>query len=146
MAEEAPGNRAILIVEDSDEDFKTLLWIFKKLGIGYPLQRCRNGDEALAFLASRQGPGLLPFLILLDLNLPGVDGREILRQIKRNDSFRAIPLVVITTNSNPKDVRECYLNGANSYILKPVNLDRFKSVIQTLVSYWCEAVILPEPV
>lgn len=115
-----------------------------------PIQRCVSGEEALAFLY-RTGSYVeresapRPGLIVLDLNLPGTDGREVLRRIKQDDSLKTIPIVVFTTSDNPKDIEDCYQYGVNSYIVKPINFAQLKRDIQTLVDYWFEVTILPDP-
>ncbi|GCE22511.1 response regulator [Dictyobacter kobayashii] len=139
---------SILIVEDSDEDFFTLMRIFKKLPVAYPVTRCIRGEQTLDLLY-RHGEyqhlqdDALPSLILLDLNLIGLDGRVVLARIKKHPHLRKIPVVVLTTSSNPKDIEFCYDCGANSYLLKPVHLDRFTKTMQVLISYWFDAVVLP---
>ena len=137
----------ILVVEDSDEDFETLTRLMKRSCIVNPIFRCCDGEEALEFLDKEQcdglaGPPPRPSLVLLDLNLPGTDGREVLQHIKQNATLSAIPVVILTTSSNPKDLEFCYSNGANSYLLKPMSLKKFQRSIQILIDYWFEAVML----
>lgn len=137
----------ILVVEDSDEDFETLTRLMKRACIINPIFRCCDGEEALEFLDQKQcdgqdGPPPRPSLVLLDLNLPGTDGREVLQHVKSNPSLSAIPVVILTTSSNPKDLEFCYANGANSYLLKPMSLKKFQRSIQILIDYWFEAVTL----
>ncbi|MEB3356835.1 MAG: response regulator [Synechococcales bacterium] len=147
----APPSRQtppLLIVEDSDEDFETFQRFLRRSPTQIPIQRCIDGDQALAFLYRRgdfidPSSAPRPGLIVLDLNLPGTDGREVLRQIKQDERLRKIPLVVFTTSNNPKDIAECYQYGANSYIVKPINFARLKQDIQTLVTYWFEVTELP---
>jgi CheY-like chemotaxis protein len=131
----------LLIVEDSDEDFEAFLRGWRKSGVSNPIYRCENGDEALDFLfhhgkyvdnTSYPCPGL----ILLDLNLPGTDGREVLMEIKRDADLKNIPVVVFTTSANPKDLEICYQNGANSYIVKPIDIQALLNTVQVLVEYW----------
>lgn len=138
----------ILVVEDSMADFQTMQRLFKKAEIGNPVQHCETGQEAIDYLKSSEADGAgenRPGLILLDLNLPGINGREILKQIKNSDNLRSIPVVVFTTSDSEKDINECYQQGANSYITKPVDLDRFREVIDTIKSYWFYTVALPSP-
>lgn len=85
-----------------------------------------------------------PGLIVLDLNLPGTDGREVLRRIKQDDNLKMIPVVVFTTSNNPKDIEVCYRYGVNSYIVKPINFTQLKRDIQMLVEYWFEVTTLPD--
>ncbi|MDB9528765.1 response regulator [Oscillatoria sp. CS-180] len=140
---------ALLVVEDSDEDFEALGRIMRKnCSIQVPLTRCIDGDDALDFLY-RKGAYVdyattdLPGLILLDLNLPGTDGREVLTEIKRDKRLRDIPVVVLTTSSNPKDVQACYQSGVNSYLIKPTNIQDFKASVSLFVDYWFRVAMLP---
>jgi CheY-like chemotaxis protein len=131
----------LLIVEDSDEDFEAFLRGWRKSGVNNPIYRCENGDEALDFLF-RHGKYVdnilspCPGLILLDLNLPGTDGREVLMEIKRDADLKNIPVVVFTTSTNPKDLEICYQNGANSYIVKPIDIQALLNTVEALVEYW----------
>lgn len=138
----------LLLVEDSDEDFAAIVRILSQSCINIPLYRCTDGDQALDFLY-RTGEytdpktAPRPALILLDLNLPGTDGREVIQEIKQDDSLKIIPVVVFTTSANPKDIETCYRNGANGYIVKPIDLDKLRKTVRLLIDYWFEAVILP---
>ncbi|MEO0457319.1 MAG: response regulator [Cyanobacteria bacterium P01_A01_bin.114] len=139
----------ILVVEDSDEDFEALGRVLNKTyGVDVPLCRCIDGDDALDFLFQTGEYADLksepPGLILLDLNLPGTDGREVLLEIKQDDRLKIIPVVVFTTSSNPKDIEACYRAGANSYMLKPMHLDQLKTSVRLFVDYWFKATVLPD--
>lgn len=135
----------LLVVEDSDEDFAAFMRITKSLAIPYPIERCVDGEEALNILQQvPQDNYGLPSVILLDLNLPGTDGREVLREIINNSCFQPIPTVVFTSSSNPKDIEFCYKLGVRSYIVKPINLKKLKKTITSFWSYWFKIVILPE--
>jgi two-component system, response regulator len=140
------GSQPILLVEDSPEDYESMLRAFRKAGLANPIVRCSTGDEALDFLHRRGtfADAPAPGIILLDLNLPGTDGREVLQDIKRTDALRQIPVVVLTTSNDSRDVTECYRAGANSYIQKPVDVDGFLRAMQSLRDYWFEVVILPK--
>lgn len=138
----------ILLVEDSPEDFETTERAFRKSGLNNPIFRCADGDEALDFLHRRgrysdpkKAPR--PGVILLDLNLPGTDGREVLNEIKTDPDLKQIPVIVLTTSKDERDIEVCYRCGANSYIHKPVDLDGFMKAIERLNDYWFEVVILP---
>lgn len=141
--------RVLLIVEDSDEDFYTTTRALKKSGLANNIHRCADGQEALDYLY-RQGDYTdaekfpLPNLILLDLNLPKVDGKQVLDKIKHDKKLRTIPVVVLTTSNDEKDIEDCYMNGVNSYMQKPVDLDKFMNSIQRLKDFWFEIVILPK--
>lgn len=141
-------NQPILLVEDSPEDFEATVRAFKRSGLKNPIFRCEDGDGALDFLHQRgqyadpeQAPR--PGVILLDLNLPGTDGREVLTEIKKDESLRHIPVIVLTTSNDDRDVEACYQAGANSYIQKPVDMDGFLRAIERLKGYWFEVVVLP---
>lgn len=136
----------LLVVEDSDEDFAATERALRKNGFTYDIRRCHDGEEALAYLTgrlsrNRQAP--LPGLMILDLNLPGTDGREVLQEIKEHEVLRALPVVVFTTSSDERDIQHCYRAGANSYIQKPVGLDGLFGSIRRLIDYWFDIVILP---
>jgi CheY-like chemotaxis protein len=142
-------SRSLLVVEDSDEDFATLIRVIDRVStLEIEIHRCIDGDDALDFLnlegkycniQDRPSPNL----IILDLNLPGTDGREVLAIIKRTENLKIIPVVVLSTSSNPKDVDVCYQSGANSYILKPMRLDKLIDSIRMMLDYWFKATILP---
>ena len=138
----------ILVVEDSPEDYETTVRGLKRAGFSNPVFRCEDGEDALNYLHMR-GPYALPGqasrpgMILLDLNLPGTDGREVLVEIKSNPKLKAIPVIVLTTSRDERDINTCYEAGANSYIQKPVQLEEFMHAIERLKTYWFEVVILP---
>jgi CheY-like chemotaxis protein len=138
----------LLVVEDSNEDFKILQRLMQRLDVQNPIYRCTNGDEALEFLqqiANDNDPNISskPSVILLDLNLPGIDGRDILSQIKQDKKFKEIPVVIFTTSSNPKDIELCYQKGANGYLIKPMNAEELKKIVQAFVEFWLQVNILP---
>ena len=141
----------LLVIEDSNEDFEAFQRYVRRSPLTIPIYRCVDGDDALAFLyrtgryadpQSAPRPGL----ILLDLNLPGADGREVLRNIKQDATLKLIPVVIFTTSNNPKDIEACYRQGVNSYIVKPMNFSRLKRSIQILIEYWFDTTILPTDV
>lgn len=138
----------LLVVEDSDEDFEAFGRMIRRASIANPIYRCVDGDDALDFLYhtgdyidSANAPR--PSIILLDLNLPGTDGREVLEQIKQDDDLKIIPVVVFTTSSNSRDIEACYRRGVNGYIVKPIDINRLMRSVQIFIDYWFEAVILP---
>lgn len=142
--------RPILIVEDSDEDFAAMMWVWQKDAIPWRVLRCRNGEEALNRLYRRgEFAGLTandePALVLLDLNMPRVGGLAVLAALKQDAHFRRLPVLIFTTSHNPKDIEECYRIGANSYIVKPIQLARLREVLRHVVTYWMEVVHLPQP-
>lgn len=143
--------QTILVVEDSDDDFHATERAFKKAGLSNPVQRCSNGDQALDYLYRRgefadPAKPPRPGIILLDLNLPGTDGREVLRAIKRDPALHNIPVIVLTTSSAEQDIQRCYDYGANSYVQKPVDLHGFVTAMTRLKEYWFEVAVLPRAV
>jgi len=141
----------LLVIEDSNEDFEALQRYIRRSPLTIPIYHCVDGDDALAFL-DRTGryadpqSAPRPGLILLDLNLPGTDGREVLRKIKQDETLKLIPVVVFTTSNNPKDIEACYRQGVNSYIIKPMDFNRLKRSIQILIDYWFDTTVLPTSV
>lgn len=143
-----PSKRAILIVEDSDDEFVILQKIMHKLSIKNEIYRCCDGKEALDFLYHRgeyQNPQAAPrpSIILLDINLPVKNGKEVLKNIKQNDNLKTIPAIMFTTSDNPEDINFCYQHGANSYMLKPIELEELKKTVRVFVDNWLDLCILP---
>ena len=140
---------SLLVIEDSDEDFEALRRILQRhCAIDIELQRCIDGDDALDFLYrtgryKEHSSIKLPNVILLDLNLPGTDGREFLYEIKQDETLKLIPVVVLTSSSSPRDIQTCYRYGVNSYLLKPMDTERFKASINSFATYWFTTVLLP---
>lgn len=141
------SQRPLLLVEDSPEDFEATVRALRKAGLANPIVRCEDGDDALDFLHRRgryaEASAPRPGIVLLDLNLPGTDGREVLAEIKGDPALRSIPVVILTTSTDERDVERCYIAGANSYVKKPVDLDGFMRAIQRLKEFWFEIVIVP---
>jgi CheY-like chemotaxis protein len=137
-----PVPHRLLVIEDSDEDFEALSRIINQVShLSLDLHRCIDGDDALDFLNQTL---LNPDLIILDLNLPGTDGREILVTIKQTQKLRSIPIVVLSTSSNPKDIEACYQSGVNSYMLKPMDINALKDSLRIMLDYWFKAMVLPK--
>jgi CheY-like chemotaxis protein len=141
----------MLLVEDSPEDTETTLRAFRKAGISSPIFLCQSGDEGLDFLHRRgkysnPANSPRPCVILLDLNLPGTDGREVLAEIKADEQLKTIPVVVLTTSADARDIDNCYHMGANSYIKKAVDFEIFQQTVQQFSDYWFNVVILPRGV
>lgn len=139
----------ILMIEDSPEDYEITCRAFKKSRFNNPIYHLDNGDDALDYLHKRGAysdpeKAPRPGIVLLDLNIPGTNGKEVLRDIKSTHELKNIPIIVFTTSDDKQDIEKCYELGANSYLQKPVNLKRFIESIVRLKEYWFEIVILPE--
>jgi len=145
MLRPGPG---ILLVDDSHEDVEVIGRVLKMAGWSCPFHHCWTGDEALDFLRRRgphasSPPPFRPGVILLDLNLPGSDGRDVLHEIKSDPALKTIPVVVLTTSRDERDVSWCYQAGANSYVQKPVCLEDMVRAIRVVLEYWFHTVLLP---
>lgn len=134
--------RTLIVAEDCDEDFDTVSDLVRRLGPRVDLHRAMTGESCLSLLRAWQGPAR-PVLVLLDLNLPGLDGRETLAEIRADAALRDVPVVVLTSSSNPRDVAFCYRTGANAYHQKPVRFVEYLQVLQELFAYWLGSVLLP---
>lgn len=126
----------ILLIEDNPLDVDLTQRAFARKRLANPLQIARDGEEALAYLARWQAGVPLPMLILLDLKLPKVDGLEVLRQIRIHPEFNICPVVILTTSAETDDIRAAYRSGANSYIVKPVDFEKFIEVAEQIELYW----------
>ncbi len=129
----------ILVVDDSCADVRLLREAVQEQGIVADLLAVEDGEQALAYLAN----GPRPDLVLLDLNLPRVDGREVLTAMKDDPELRAIPVIVLSTSSSPGDVAECYARHANSYIVKPMHLEELGAVMRAIDDFWLRLARLP---
>lgn len=135
----------ILLVEDSKGDIGLIEEVFEEAKIGNILHIVEDGEEAIAFLRGEgQFSGVSrPDIILLDLNLPKKDGREVLEEVKGDDELKNIPVVVLTTSKAEEDILRSYNLHANAYITKPVDFDQFIKVVKSIESFWLEIVKLP---
>ncbi|HEY1051949.1 MAG TPA: response regulator [Prosthecobacter sp.] len=138
---------SFLVVEDSDEDYAALERIIRRNPVPVKLTRCNRAEEVLTML---QAPVLperplppLPALIVLDLNLPGLDGRAVLTAVRQHPRMKRTPVVIFSTSSSQTDIAWCYENGANSYHVKDTDYTAFKRAVDLLVDYWLDAVRLP---
>lgn len=132
-----PNNRPILLVEDNPVDLDLTLRAFKNRRMSNPIQVARDGQEVLDLIPRWEAGEPLPLVILLDLKLPRVDGLEVLRRLRENPVTRDQPVVVLTSSSEDRDVEMAYRHRANSYIVKPVNFEKFLDVATQIELYWC---------
>jgi len=135
----------ILLVEDNPGDVRLTLEIFKETKMLNKVTSVGDGVEAMAYLR-REGKyagAVRPGLILLDLNLPRKDGREVLRELKQDEDLKTIPVVILTTSRAEEDVVKSYNLHANCYVTKPVDLSQFMKVVQSIEEFWLTVVKLP---
>lgn len=138
----------VLLVEDNPADARLIAEILRGGPVPKNVRVLGGGDDALRFLR-RQGDFLKaprPHLVVLDLNLPGMNGRDVLREVKNDPDLRCIPVVVFTTSGAPTDVRFAYELQANAYLVKPVGLDAFTGVIRAVEEFWLAKAQLPGPI
>jgi two-component system response regulator len=142
-------SQSILLVEDNQDDYEATCRAFEKANLSNPIVWCRSGRDALDFL-KREGAhrdasnGARPGLVLLDLNMPGMDGRKTLELIKQDDSLKQIPVIILTTSADERDIQACYRTGANTYVQKPVSFEGLIEAIRRLKEYWFEIALLPK--
>ena len=127
----------ILLVEDNQEDMELTLHALKKENLANHIHVARDGEEALEFLHGNAESGRpLPKLVLLDLKLPKIDGMQVLKQIKSDPRTKTIPVVILTSSKEERDLCNGYQLGANSYIQKPVDFDQFRETVTKAGLYW----------
>lgn len=135
----------ILLVEDNEGDVGLVEEVFQEAKIRNKLYVAEDGEEAMLFLRKEEQFSDVPRpdIILLDLNLPKKDGREVLKEIKEDDNLKRIPVVVLTTSKAEEDILKSYNLHANSYITKPVDFNQFIRVIKSIENFWLDVVKLP---
>jgi two-component system, chemotaxis family, response regulator Rcp1 len=135
----------VLLVEDNPADADLIRESLETSGVQVDLSVAVNGAEAVAYLRKQEqyGAAVTPDLILLDLNLPGVHGKTVLRQIKQDAQLKGIPVSVLTSSTAERDVAESYTLGANCYVVKPLDFNNFQGIIQEMQQFWFGIVKLP---
>jgi two-component system, chemotaxis family, response regulator Rcp1 len=136
----------ILLIEDSPSDTDLTIEAFQEGKIPSNLSHVEDGEEAMAFLGRKNAyaDAPRPDLILLDLNLPRKDGREVLSELKSNPNLQTIPVVVLTTSKDAQDIAQVYNLQANCYIAKPVDFEQFVDVVRAIEHFWLEVATLPQ--
>ena len=135
----------VLLVEDDDNDVFITRKGFEEAKLILNLHHVENGQECMAFLRKdgRYTDAPTPDLILLDLNMPVMDGREVMAEIVKDEQFRKLSVVILTTSNGARDILDMYNLRCSSYIVKPVDFTQFRRVIQQLSDYWFTVVVLP---
>jgi chemotaxis family two-component system response regulator Rcp1 len=135
----------ILLVEDNDNDAELTRIAFRRAKLAVNLQHVTNGEECMALLRheGRYASARTPDLILLDLNMPRMDGREVLAELEKDERLRHLPVVVLTSSKGEADVLASYKLKCSSYLVKPISFDGFAQMIQALHDYWFTLVVLP---
>lgn len=144
-ARTAKQDAVILLVEDDDTDAFLTREAFDRCGAQVSIHRVDNGEKCIAFLrrAGHADDAPTPDLVLLDLNLPVMDGREVLRTLDADRALPPVPVVVLSTSRIPADISTAYLLGCSSYVAKPLDIDEFDSIVRDLWTYWFSTVLLP---
>lgn len=138
-------DRYLLLIEDSDEDFEAICRSFAKIEPSLGVKQCSDGDEALKWLGDRATSGKpLPDVILLDLNLPGVTGIQVLESIRSHLLLESIPVIILTTSNNRKDIGQCYSLGASGFVQKPVEIEQLTRSLTALKDFWLDTCLLPK--
>ena len=145
MIHALPRPVEILLVEDSPGDVRLTEEALRDAEVPNSLHVARDGEEAMRFLRREEGfeDAPRPDLILLDLNMPRMDGREVLAEIKKDPELRRIPVIILTTSQSEDDIAEAYSLSANCYVAKPVDLDEFLDVVRAIDDFWLTLVKLP---
>ncbi|TMQ48977.1 MAG: response regulator [Candidatus Eisenbacteria bacterium] len=141
-----PGRRLqILLVEDNPADVRLTAEVWKETGLQHGLSVVQNGEEGLAFLRreGKYASAPRPDIVLLDLNLPRKDGRELLAEMKADPRIRQVPVVVLTTSNAHQDIVRSYDLHANCYVVKPVGFEQFLQVIRSITDFWVNVAVLP---
>ena len=135
----------ILLVEDNPADVRLTVEALKDARVPNRLHVARDGVEAMRMLKDESGTSMRPDLILLDLNLPRKDGREVLQEIKQDEALRHIPVVILSTSQAEQDIAQSYRLRANAFITKPVEIDHFFQVVRSIEHFWLDVVKLARP-
>ncbi len=136
------NNPVLLLAEDDPDDQYLLRSAISHLGMNIEIVCVDNGVSVLDYLETKLGADGMPNLILLDLNMPLMDGKQTLTNLKNNESFQSIPVVVYSTSQSEKDIEEAYSLGANSFVVKPMNFTNFTKTVQKICTYWFDTVTL----
>ena len=135
----------IVVIDDSYDDVEITTHLLKELGVDHPVIHLPNGETTRLFIQNRDDNGdrARPAFILLDLNLPVVHGYDLLLEIRRSDWLRSVPVLILSTSNNPRDIERCCASGANSFFTKPVDFDKQRRMLAVICEYWLEYAATP---
>lgn len=141
--------QTILLVEDNPDDREAIVRAFFKAGINNPIKWCKNGQDALDYLFQlgsyiKKNAHTMPCMVILDLNMPGIDGRQLLTFLKNSEKLQTIPVIVFSTSTDERDILYAYQTGANSYIQKPVTFDVTVQIVEKIRDFWFDLTLVPE--
>ena len=137
------STQLILLVEDNPADARLTVEAFRRADSELQIEICEDGESALARLRDASAP--LPKLILLDLNLPGIDGREVLAALKADPNLSQVPVCILTTSRAEEDIERAYAQHTNAYVVKPVDLNDFRAAVQQIERFWLGTAEIPTP-
>lgn len=132
-----------MLIDDSEDEAFTLRRALRRIGVQAALEHVPSGDQALKALHAQAVAGTLPRLVLLDLNMPGTDGRDVLRALSADSRMLATPVVVLTSSEDPRDIRFCYSHGARAYQVKTYDADKLEQELAATCTYWFDVARLP---
>jgi CheY-like chemotaxis protein len=128
------GGSPLLLVEDNQSDIDLALYAFNKIRFSNPIEICRSGTDVMVKMDDWQNNPSLPLCVLLDIKMPGMSGLEVLAKMK--ERFPSIPVIILTSSRENSDIDQAYALGANSYIVKPVEMEKFIEIARQLNLYW----------
>ncbi len=135
-------NHRIMLIDDNKDDCEVIMRAFQACNADVPIVLFHETEKGLDYLLNDEHP--LPSLILLDLNIPGMDGRMFLQHIKSHRQLRGVPVIIMTTSSDEKDIASCYRHGAGSYVQKSIYFHDMKKHCRAIIDYWFDTCLLPE--
>lgn len=135
----------IVIIDDSFEDVEIATHLLEGLGVAHPIVHLPDGVATRRYIQNggNDGDGARPAFILLDLNLPIVHGYDLLLEIRRSDWLGTVPVLILSTSNNPRDVERCCASGANSFFTKPVDFEKLRRMLAVICEYWLEYAVMP---
>lgn len=139
------NTKPILILEDNDIDYDTISVTLRQQGFVNPLFRATDGEGCLELLQRSVAANMQveASIVLLDLNTPGLDGRDVLAELRSHPSMARLPVVILTSSANPSDIEYCYQAGANAFHRKPLDIVDFRGLVREIATYWLNCAVLP---